>query len=151
MGFSSKDMLGKTGDLHHRMKYNFGGHPDDFEAVFGAVFHGIDAGAISSEELEQILEFFKMNGRERLFYLVDSYINEKFNSYTFESIFHVLYRDEWGTDLSKEERELMGHIFDIGSRFSPNEEDHKNYPGMYYTEQELRAVADKVYRTLIDK
>jgi len=41
MGFNSDDMLGKIGDLHHRMQYIFGGFPEDFGCVFGVMFDGI--------------------------------------------------------------------------------------------------------------
>ena len=82
-------MLGKIGDLHHRMQYIFGGFPEDFDCVFGVMFHGLDVNALTEEDIPQIEKFFKMNGRERIFYLVDGYINGIFNSYTFERLFHV--------------------------------------------------------------
>ena len=141
------------GSLHHLMKYNFGGNPADnaFEDIFGVVFHNIELNTITDEEVQSMVEFFKMNGRGRLLSLLTDYIDGKITGDRFESLFHVVFREEGFSSLSEKERTLMNELFEFGCYFSSSEEDHKNHPGVYCTEQEFRVKSEEVYRNLTEK
>ena len=89
-----------------------------------------------------------MSDKEQLYYLIEHYLKGSYTATDFESQFHVIYREMDYNMLSAEEDKLMGELWDIGSRCSPYEEDHINFPGMYYTEKELREKAAEIWSKL---
>ncbi|MCX5925487.1 MAG: DUF2247 family protein [Candidatus Dependentiae bacterium] len=85
---------------------------------------------------------FQKNDKKRLFWLIDKYLSDKIDAQTFEQEYLGCYYAEMDFNtLMPIERTLFAELSTIVELFSPHEESHKELPGVYYTEQELRQKA----------
>lgn len=82
---------------------------------------------------------FEKNDKRRLYWLIDMYLNGKIDAYTFCNEYYYSYSLEISDDvLSKLEKKYFSELDKITSWFSDSEADLRKYPGLYYTEEELR-------------
>jgi hypothetical protein len=83
---------------------------------------------------------FAENDRRRLYWLIDQYLGEKISAWDFTSAYHEIYNIDLDKDiLSQQEHITFGELNKIAGRFSDVEEDLKSYPGVYFSEADLRA------------
>lgn len=67
------------------------------------------------------------------------YLSGKIDESAFCDEFYYCYDLEVEYDtLTKEEQQAFSELAIIASRFSRFEEEHKKYPGVYYTREEVR-------------
>ncbi len=67
------------------------------------------------------------------------YLSGKINESTFCHEFYCSYDLELDHDtLMKDESKAFYELSEIAGRFSEFENDHKNYPGIYYTKEDLK-------------
>lgn len=82
---------------------------------------------------------FEKNDKRRLYWLIDQYLSHKIDVSTFSNEYHSCYDVDLDIDiLSGSEHKIFSDLSMVAGRFSPFEEDHQKYPGVYYTEEELR-------------
>lgn len=88
--------------------------------------------------------------KERLYWLLDLYKNNKINTNEFCSEFHVTYDHDLDyEDLTSIEDELFEDLSRSASRFSERDEDHILYPNVYSTEYEVRSKIQRILTELI--
>ena len=82
---------------------------------------------------------YKKNDKRRLYWLIDSYLSKEVTAKFFCDEYYYCYDleldDEFLTDLEKDN---FSRLSAVVSRFSEFKEDIENYPGIYFTEQELK-------------
>jgi hypothetical protein len=82
---------------------------------------------------------FKKTDKRRLYWLIDLYLNKTIDAQTFCDEYYDCYSLELNFEtLNAKEAEAFHELSGVINRFSPFEEDHKNLPGVYFTEYELR-------------
>jgi len=80
-----------------------------------------------------------------IYWIIDMYLSKKISAVTFCNEFHDSYDIELDYDqLTTLEHKLFLELGTIAGRFSEFEEDHKKYPGTYFTEKQLK---DKIIET----
>ena len=81
---------------------------------------------------------FKKSDKRRLYWLIDLYLSEEINAWTFCNEFHIIYDIEINyKKLTKLEYEAFSQLAKVASRFTDIEEDLIKYPGVYHTKEEL--------------
>lgn len=79
---------------------------------------------------------FAKNDKRRLYQLMDMYLSGFIEAPTFCDEFYYSYDLEMDyKTLSKEEHSAFSELSTVSGRFSEFEEDHKKYPGAYFTEK----------------
>ncbi|MEY9092596.1 magnesium and cobalt transport protein CorA [Paenibacillus sp. RC84] len=79
--------------------------------------------------------------KQRLYWLLRLYKDKEIQAETFCDEFHLTYHYELNYDeLTETERVLFKEIAAVAARFSPFEEDHKIYPGVYFTTEDVERV-----------
>lgn len=81
--------------------------------------------------------------KERLYWLLRLYKDKEIEAETFCDEFHSTYDHDLDEELTETERVLFKEIAAVTARFSPFEEDHKKYPGMYFTIEDVERVVTK--------
>lgn len=82
---------------------------------------------------------YDKNDKRRLYQLMDMYLTKFITAPIFCDEFYYSYDLEIDFDtLTKLEHETFSELSAISSRFSQFEDDLKNYPEVYYSEDELR-------------
>jgi hypothetical protein len=77
--------------------------------------------------------------KRRIYQIMDMYLSGKITASAFCDEFHCTYNVELNHNtLKKEEHTVLSELGEVAGRCSEIEEDHKKYPGVYYTEEELR-------------
>lgn len=85
---------------------------------------------------------------KRLYQLLDDFLAKKIDTESFSNDFTLIYGLHVDYDLlNDEEQKLFGELSEITSRFSPFEEDLKEYD-CYFTENDVEKKAKKVYKAL---
>lgn len=73
-----------------------------------------------------------------LYYLIEMMTKKKIDEDFFCSELYAKYgKDPDRLDLSTFEKNVFSEIELVSSRFSSNEADHKNHPGVFYTKEDL--------------
>ena len=85
-----------------------------------------------------------MTTKRDFIFLLKSYESSMINGRSFSNEYYKIY-DLGGeiTDASKNELSQLAKLGEIAGRYSWIEKDHKDYPGTYYTEEELRDAVEK--------
>lgn len=91
---------------------------------------------------------FSKKDKRTLYSLIDEYIKGQIDSLTFESEYIECYNIELDEQLSDLEEKVFSQLNDVVSRFSPFEKDLKNYPGVYYSEAEMKVAVLKAKEEL---
>lgn len=79
-----------------------------------------------------------MNDREKLWFLIDEYVHEKYDAKTFSNEFSRIYDLEVDYDLIPEnERAWFDELCEMTARFSDDPEDLK-IPNMYCSETDIK-------------
>lgn len=82
---------------------------------------------------------FQKSDKRRLYWLMDQYLSNKIDAWTFCNEYHDCYDLEVNLDsLTDTEDKAFSELSTIAGRFSNIEEDLKMYPGTYFTEKELK-------------
>ena len=82
---------------------------------------------------------FRRDDKHRLYQIIQQYLSKKIDASTFCDEFYYSYDLELDCDtLTSDENQAFDELSNITSRFSNFEEDHKKYPGVFYTELELK-------------
>lgn len=82
---------------------------------------------------------FEKNDKKRVYWLLDQYLAGKIDARTFCDEFYYSYDLEIKrSSLSQLESKIFSNLSIVAGRFSEFEEDHINYPGTYFTEEELK-------------
>ncbi|MGE5340869.1 MAG: hypothetical protein ACM3SY_05235 [Candidatus Omnitrophota bacterium] len=140
-----EDDLTETERLNYRKLWEFtlGFSPNEED-----IRNGFYSEAQVREEAERAWKYLKkMNGKEILYYLIENFLNGNFSSKKFESLYYKTYNfDTDYNELTKIEREKFYELLKVVGRFSTYEESVKKYG--YYSEADLRATAQKVWKTL---
>ena len=87
-----------------------------------------------------------MTIKEQLYYLLEKYHDGEYDTKTFADQFDYIYAH--GSDEAnfiQEEHELFYGVFRIVGRHSPFKDDHEKYPGVYYTDEDVRKIAEDVF------
>lgn len=80
-----------------------------------------------------------MTEREQLWYLINEYQKGNYDSELFAREFSRIYDLEVDYDsLSKTEEEYFGKLSEITGRFTNDSEDLRIYPGVYFTEDDMK-------------
>ncbi len=83
--------------------------------------------------------------KNKLWQLIQAYLNQKIDEVIFCRDFFLLYVHEIDfDDFDDFEQKILSELSVVAGRFSPYEEEHKDYPGVYYTKKEL---AKKILET----
>ena len=94
---------------------------------------------------------FEKNDKRRLYWLVVKYLEGIIDAPTFCDEFYYSYSLEISDDdLTEREQKYFSELDTIASRFSEFKEDHKNYPGTYFTEKQLKDKIIEVRNKLKD-
>lgn len=73
-----------------------------------------------------------------IYHLIDAYLSGAIDESTFCTEFHCSYDLELDYDtLSEEEYKAFSELGRVAGQFSEFKEDHKRYPGVYYTKRDL--------------
>lgn len=82
---------------------------------------------------------FAKNDKRRLYWLIEMYLSDSIDASTFCDEFYYSYSLEINyTDLSNMETTYFTELNTVIDRFSPFEKDQKLYPGVFFTEKELK-------------
>ncbi|HEX4840340.1 MAG TPA: hypothetical protein VFU89_07870 [Rhabdochlamydiaceae bacterium] len=82
---------------------------------------------------------YEKTDKRRIYQLIDMYLSEKIDEPTFCDEFYYSYDLELNyNSLMEDERKVFSELSDVVSRFSEFEEDIVEYPGVYYTKEELK-------------
>ena len=82
---------------------------------------------------------FEKNDKKRVYELIDLFLSGKIDAWAFCDEYHVCYGLEIDLDtLTESETNAFNGLSIVAGRFSKFEEDHRNYPGTYFTEEELK-------------
>ena len=92
-----------------------------------------------------------MTKKESLFYLVQRYCVGEYEIPTFcDAFFEIYYPDRPIDELTESEFRIYDKLGEIIARFSEHESDHKMYPGVYRTKEEvdtaIREAAEELER-----
>ena len=94
---------------------------------------------------------FEVNDRRRIYWLIDKYLDKKIDTLTFVEEYHNCFDIEVDVnDLSTDEKAVLCELSDISNRYSESDSDHRNYPGVYFTEQHVREKAQETKKKLAD-
>ena len=75
-----------------------------------------------------------------IFFIINEYLNKKINENQFCDEFRASYDLEIDLyALEVKVYEALHELGEVAGRFSEFESDHKKYPGLYYTKEELAA------------
>ncbi|MFC9775303.1 magnesium and cobalt transport protein CorA [Paenibacillus chitinolyticus] len=89
--------------------------------------------------------------KERLCWLLRLYKGKEIEAETFCDEFHMTYHYELNDEeVTETERVLFREIATVAARFSPFEEDHQKYPGVYFTTEDVERVVRTNSNKLID-
>jgi hypothetical protein len=81
---------------------------------------------------------FEKNDKKRLYWLIDQYLLKKMSARHFESEYYECYCLEVDLDaLTDKEEQAFRALSEVATRFTDYEEDLRQYPGVYYTPNEL--------------
>jgi hypothetical protein len=82
---------------------------------------------------------FENTDKRRIYQLIEMYLKEKIDEAAFCDDFYYSYDLELDYEtLTQDECRAFHELSEITSRFSEFDEDIKNYPGVYYTKEELQ-------------
>ncbi len=87
--------------------------------------------------------------KERIYWYIDLLLKGEIDCSSFADSFYRAYNlrlsfyeeEEVYSDLSELEEFEFSKLGQIVSRYSPFQEDHKLYPGVYYTEEDVKEAA----------
>ena len=92
---------------------------------------------------------YSKNDKRRLYWLIEQYINNKITIKKFEDEFYLSYDLEINySDLSPLEEKEFSELANIISRYSEFDSDHKLDIKAFTTEEEVREIAERVYKNL---
>ncbi len=87
-----------------------------------------------------------MTIKEKLYYLIKSYLLGQYDTNTFSSLFTNTFNLEVeGKELNEFEEEAFEELLRVTCRFSPYEEDSK-LPNVYFNEQQVKTKAEVTFR-----
>ena len=78
------------------------------------------------------------NHKEKIYWLMDQYLSNKIDGWTFSDEYYKYYDLAENLDLTPLESQLFAELSIIANRFTNIEEDLLKYPGTYFTEDQLR-------------
>jgi len=94
---------------------------------------------------------FDTSDKRRVYWLIDKYLSNEIDTQTFDDEYHACFNVWIDVDsLSDFEEKILCELSDVTARFSEFESDHRNYPGAFYTAEEVRQKATEVKRKLAD-
>lgn len=79
-----------------------------------------------------------MNPMETMIYLLTEYNKGNYTTSDFCDLFEEHYRDVELLPLSKKAEDWLEGLDELCGRFSEYPEDHRIYPGIYYTDEDIR-------------
>lgn len=92
---------------------------------------------------------FEKNDKKRVYWLIDQYLSGKINAKVFCDEFYYSYDLEINSkSLTELEHKAFSDLSTVAGRFSEFEEDHKNCPKAFFTEEELRQKVIETKNTL---
>ena len=92
---------------------------------------------------------YSKDDKKRLYWLIEQYINNKITIKEFEDEFYLSYDLEINyNDLSPLEEKEFSELANIISRYSEFDSDHKLDIKAFTTEEEVREIAERVYKNL---
>lgn len=93
---------------------------------------------------------FTNSDKNKLYWLIDQYLSHRISAWDFCREYHVCYDLELNiSTLTENEYPLFSELSIVASRFSPYQNDHAAYPGVYYTEAELTNWIKKIKDILL--
>ncbi|MEK4297357.1 magnesium and cobalt transport protein CorA [Paenibacillus sp. FSL R5-0914] len=87
--------------------------------------------------------------KDRLYWLMEMLMDNTIEPSNFCDEFYKTYEHELEEPLTSDEKSMFMLISKVGSRFSEFEDDLKNYPSVYTTEQELRKIVREALQKLV--
>jgi hypothetical protein len=82
---------------------------------------------------------YAKSDKRRLYQIINLYLSGNIDELTFCDEFYSSYNLELDYDtLTEDECKAFCDLRKISSRFSASEEDHRKYPGIYATKEELK-------------
>jgi hypothetical protein len=95
---------------------------------------------------------FENQDKKKLYWLIDQYLSNKMSARDFCSNYHVCYDVELDLNsITTLEKQLFSELSIIAGRFSPYDQDHKNFPNVFYTENELKQKIIDVKKKLCEQ
>ena len=92
---------------------------------------------------------YSKDDKRRLYWLIEQYINTKIKIKEFEDEFYLSYDLEINyNDLSPLEEKEFSELANTVSRYSEFDSDHKLDIKAFTTEEEVREMAERVYKNL---
>lgn len=90
-----------------------------------------------------------MGAKEQLYYLLKNVKIGKYDIKTFCDLFTVTFNVECDyAELSSAEMNVFSKLEEYTCRFSPFEEDLRNYPNTYYDEETIKKQIDMAFENL---
>lgn len=89
--------------------------------------------------------------KERLYWLMALFMDNKIEPTTFCDEFYTTYENDLDEPLTAAEKSMFMLISKEGSRFSEYNDDLERYPNVYVTEQEIRNIVSEALDKLNDK
>lgn len=81
---------------------------------------------------------FEYTDKKRIYWLINQYLENKITQCNFADEYYKSYCLETDLNtLTDKETKVFDELAEVATRFTDIEEDLKNYPGVYYTPQEL--------------
>jgi len=91
---------------------------------------------------------FEQKDKRRLYWLLDQLLDKQMDASTFCDEFYYCYDLELEDELTVREEEKFKELSAIASRFSGFKEDLTKFPGVYFTEEQLREKVREVKQSL---
>ena len=89
-----------------------------------------------------------MSQREKLFYLINSYLKGDYDTKNFSSLFCSTFYLEKDNSILREEYAFFEELANVADRFTPYEEDLK-IPNVYFNEDQVKAKTKEVFENLV--
>lgn len=84
------------------------------------------------------MEFVLNIQAKKIYWLIDQYLSHNMQAWDFCSEYHLCYDLEIDLNtLNEKERAIFSELSMVSGRFSNFEDDIQQYPGVYYTSEEL--------------
>ena len=87
--------------------------------------------------------------KERLYWLITLYKNKEIEVSNFCDEFHITFDHESRYEtFTLQEEKVFGELAYLAARYSEFEEDHKNHPNVYSTDEQIEQSVTRVIQTL---
>jgi len=91
------------------------------------------------DPIKDQLPIFARSDKRRVYWLINQYLSNRLNAYDFCDDYYMCFGRELNSDnLTSTEYKAFFDLSNITNYFSDDENDLKNYPGIYFSEDQLK-------------